>query len=125
MMKGIFTLTLALVILNVHAQNFTWTAQNSGTTELLNDLYFVDNQTGWAVGDNGTIVATVDCGETWTAQTSGTDRKLRSVFFLDQDTGWVAGGESPLIVLYTVNGGADWEALSVTADPTTAFLNKI
>ena len=123
-MKTIFTLFFSVLIMSASAQNFTWTAQNSGTTEWLNDLCFVDDQTGWAVGDKGTIVATVDGGETWTAQISGTDRKLRSVFFLDQDTGWVAGGDSPLIVLYTVDGGNNWEALSAQA-PGAAFLNEI
>ena len=123
-MKTTFTIIFSMMIMSLSAQNFNWTAQASGTEVSLNDVQFLDNMTGWAVGDGGTIVATVDGGETWAAQTSGTDRKLRSVFFLDQDTGWIAGGESPLIVLYTVNGGADWEALSATA-PDAAFLNEI
>jgi len=123
-MKTIFTLVFTFMIVSLSAQNFNWTTQSSGTDATLNDVQFLDNMTGWAVGNRGTIVATVDGGNTWIAQTSGTDRKLRSVFFLDQDTGWIAGGESPLVVLYTVNGGADWEALSATA-PDAAFLNEI
>lgn len=123
-MKTIFTIIFSMMIIVGYGQNFNWTAQNSTTSEWLNDLHFVDNLTGWAIGNNGTIVATVDGGETWTTQASGTDRKLRSVYFLDQDTGWVAGGESPLIVLYTVNGGTDWETLATVIE-NAAFLEEI
>ena len=62
------------------AQNFNWTAQNSGVTARLNDVYFADSQTGWAVGDNGTIVNTTDGGQTWLLQSSGTTEILRAVF---------------------------------------------
>lgn len=123
-MKTIITLILTFAIVSLSAQNFNWTAQTSGTDATLNDLQFIDNMHGWAVGDRGSIVATVDGGETWTTQTSGTDRKLRSVFFLDQDTGWIAGGDSPLIVLYTVDGGENWEALSPVIEDA-AFLEEI
>ena len=75
-MKGLFTLMISLVVLNVSAQNFSWTKQTSNTTELLNDIHFVDNMTGWAVGDNGTIVATVDGGANWTVQNSGTPSRV-------------------------------------------------
>ena len=92
-MKYIFTLVLSALVLSAGAQNFTWTAQSSGTGEWLNDIQFVDDMNGWAVGDNGTIVATKNGGETWALQASGTDQKLRSVFFLNQDTGWISGGD--------------------------------
>ncbi|MBS1262072.1 MAG: Ycf48-like protein [Calditrichaeota bacterium] len=36
----------------------TWTADESGTSEPLRGIFFLDETTGWAVGDNGTILAT-------------------------------------------------------------------
>ena len=109
-MKKTFTLLLSALVLSVSAQNFTWTEQVSGTTEWLNDVHFVDNLTGWAVGDNGAIVATVDGGETWTTQISGTTETLRSVFFLSDTLGWIAGGRtaSSNTLLVTEDGGATW-----------------
>jgi photosystem II stability/assembly factor-like uncharacterized protein len=68
-MKTIFTLVLTFAIVSLGAQNFDWAAQESGTTEWLNDLQFIDNMHGWALGEKGSIVATVDGGETWSAQT--------------------------------------------------------
>jgi hypothetical protein len=34
----------------------TWSEQTSGTSEDLCDVYFVDQNNGWAVGDNGIII---------------------------------------------------------------------
>jgi hypothetical protein len=33
-----------------------WQSQNSSTKWWLNSVYFIDNQTGWAVGSNGAIL---------------------------------------------------------------------
>ena len=63
-MKYIFTLILSALVLSANAQNFNWTAQSSGTSVWLNDIQFVDDMNGWAVGDNGAIVATANGGET-------------------------------------------------------------
>jgi hypothetical protein len=35
-----------------------WVNQDSGTNNLLTRVFFVDSNTGWAVGYNGTIIAT-------------------------------------------------------------------
>ncbi len=83
---------LALVLTGVQGQNFDWVEQNSNTSMWLNDIFFVDDKTGWAVGDNGAIVATVDGGETWTPQLSKTFEKLRSVFFSFKNQGLGSGG---------------------------------
>lgn len=110
-MRLFSTIVLALVIISVQGQNFDWVEQNSNTSMWLNDICFVDDLTGWAVGDNGTIVATVDGGETWTPQVSKTFEQLRSVFFLSKTRGWAVGGTTRLTLLNTYDGGSTWEAL--------------
>ena len=126
-MKTIFTLLLSLLVIGISAQNFTWTQQSSGTTESLYDIHFVDNMSGWAVGSNGTIVATVDGGETWTLQTSGTTERLRSVFFLSDTLGWVAGGlsASSNVLLMTEDGGANWVPVAHDIPNEETFLKGI
>lgn len=97
--------------MSVYGQNFDWAEQTSNTDAWLNDIYFVNDKTGWAVGDNGAIVATVDAGETWTPQLSKTFEKLRSVFFLDKSQGWAVGGTTKLTLLNTYDGGSSWTPL--------------
>ena len=87
-----------------------WFSQNSGTTENLNDVAFVDSLTGWAVGNNGVIVATTNGGNDWQLQECDTHAQLESVCFVDKDNGWIAGYDGT--VLKTVNGGNRWEKIN-------------
>ncbi len=40
-----------------------WENQIGDTVELLTSVYFVDNNTCWAVGQNGTILKTTNIGD--------------------------------------------------------------
>lgn len=40
-----------------------WTSSQTSTSEFLRDVYFTDEKTGWAVGENGTIIHTTTGGE--------------------------------------------------------------
>jgi photosystem II stability/assembly factor-like uncharacterized protein len=83
-----------------------WYQQNSGTTQNLRALHFVNENNGWAVGDCGIILHTSNAGATWDQQTIGTI-SLNDVFFTDENKGWIVGsGEN--ILLHTTNGGVDW-----------------
>jgi photosystem II stability/assembly factor-like uncharacterized protein len=99
------------VLLSIYLFSFTanaqWFYQNPTIQgQNLYSVKFVDQNTGWAVGDGGTILKTTDAGTNWMPQTSGTTAQLRSAYFIDQDTGWVVGDGG--IVLKTTNGGTDW-----------------
>ncbi|MGO8684768.1 MAG: WD40/YVTN/BNR-like repeat-containing protein [Thermoleophilia bacterium] len=87
-----------------------WTAQTSGTTATLYGVSFADDAHGWAVGDNGTIVATVDGGMSWSKQRSGTRAKLNGVSFVDDAHGWAVGWgtNGNAAILVTSNGGVTW-----------------
>ena len=72
-------------------------------------MHFVDINTGWAVGEEGTILHTTDGGTSWNSQTSGTTYFLHSVHFTDNNTGWTVGGlYGDGIILHTSNGGETW-----------------
>ena len=49
----------------------------------LEGMAFVNASHGWAVGKEGTILATTNGGATWTGQSSGTTSDLFAVDFLD------------------------------------------
>ena len=82
--------------------------QQTPTGESLRDVSFVDASHGWAVGDNGVIVATADGGTHWTTQAVSTDASVPtrdSVEFLDPWHGWAAGS----CIASTSDGGIHWE----------------
>jgi photosystem II stability/assembly factor-like uncharacterized protein len=81
-----------------------WAAQWTGPARLA-DVAMVDAAHGWAVGDGGLILHSVD-GSTWTAQASGVTFDLTAVTALDAQTAWAVGdGET---ILCTTDGGAHW-----------------
>lgn len=69
----------------------------------LDDIHFIDLNTGWAVDSYSTILTTRDGGNTWNRQASGANTVFRSVHFLDASTGWVVGSNG--IILKTTSGG--------------------
>ncbi len=86
-----------------------WEQQYSGTTQLLFSVYFVNAQTGWAVGNTGIIIKTTNGGTNWSQQYNSGYSFLRSVYFINSQTGWAVGYHGGLgRVLKTTNGGLNW-----------------
>ncbi|MDN7179405.1 YCF48-related protein [Caballeronia sp. SEWSISQ10-4 2] len=83
----------------------------------LSSVYFTDPQHGWAVGQWGVILDTVDGGETWTLQRADTsiDQPLFSVYFKDASHGWAVGLWS--LLLETADGGHTWNVLKLPPPP--------
>ncbi|PQO30582.1 hypothetical protein C5Y96_14015 [Blastopirellula marina] len=84
----------------------------------LNDVNFVDDRHGVAVGDHGAIWHTDDGGSEWKQIPSGTDAHLASVYFTDPRHGWAVGGyQQPYssqtrgVVLTTSDGGMSWNTM--------------
>ena len=87
-----------------------WEAQETGAEDVLEDLFFLDDKHGWAVGENGLILHTSNGGDKWTVQTSGTEETLRSIRFADKYMGWAVGGDLGVgVILHTNDGGKNWE----------------
>lgn len=92
-----------------------WVQKNSQTTADLLAVNFhkqyLDPMRGFAVGDNGTILRSVDSGETWSALTSPTTLALNDVRafggFLRDPTFVVVVGYGG-IVLRSLDVGASW-----------------
>lgn len=80
-----------------------------------NDVFFIDQVTGWAVGEGDVhddilvIAKTTDGGSSWLRQNVAnvTHAIPISVFFANADTGYVAGEDG--MFLRTTNGGFTWE----------------
>lgn len=78
----------------------------------LNDLFFVDANHGWVVGDNGFIAKTSDGGRQWRVQTAAVAAHFTAVHFVDPASGFLIGrrtNRQGSVVLATSNGGENWE----------------
>ncbi len=105
------------VIIRTFDSGDNWFAYPSGYAVDLNDVSFVSDLLGWAVGANvsgvgSLMLSTTDGGQTWERQNapSGFTGKLNGVFFLNASNGWAVGDGGR--IARTSNGGLSWEAIT-------------
>ncbi len=86
----------------------------------LNALYFYNFLFGYAVGDKGQVVITVDGGGNWlTSKTSGGE-DLHAVFFIEPKIGFAGGEDGKLYI--SNNTGATWNQQAQVKDITIQSL---
>lgn len=95
-------------------QGGIWRSTNSGVNwfqvwngQTINSLSFTDNNTGYAAGDSGKVLKTIDSGINWTILTTGTIHNLKGISFANSSTGWAVGSSGTII--RTINGGITWQ----------------
>lgn len=78
---------------------------------------FIDQDNGFALGEFGTVLASVDGGDSWRPRNPIPNEFYpMGVDFLDTKTGWAGGLDG--VVWQTTDGGVSWERQqSVTAAP--------
>ncbi|NVN93867.1 MAG: T9SS type A sorting domain-containing protein [Bacteroidetes bacterium] len=107
-MKKLYFLLIVLFI-GINASGQSCNGWNSVTNEITNSLksvYFISADTGYTVGEDGTILKTINGGINWIAQNSGITNNLKSVYFANNSTGYVVGDNG--IILKTIDGGNNW-----------------
>lgn len=90
----------------------------------LNDVCFVSDEEGWAVGQFGAIIHTTDGGASWEGQQSNTVQNLHDAFFSDRLHGWIIGTTPSTndlatpVALRTEDGGQSWWPMhTFTSEP--------
>jgi photosystem II stability/assembly factor-like uncharacterized protein len=86
-----------------------WVSQNSGTTEVLNAVYFTDENTGYAGGSgitNATLLKTINGGTTWNDLSIISLNEINSISFGTNNTGYVMTSSSDLFK--TTDAGVNW-----------------
>ena len=100
----------------------SWSIVQSGDTTLFS-VNFVNQNLGWAVGQDGKVLKTVNSGGSWSAQTVLDTLEfipnLYSVYFIDQSTGWIGGSDRT--ILKTSDGGSSWMVLRTTFAHSTIY----
>ncbi len=93
-----------------------WTVQNSGVPNLIQDIFFLNHNLGWAVSTRfdtiagSYIIKTTNGGKVWEKEFFNVENKFfQTIFFHDSLKGWVAGGPSQAF-FGTNNGGITWNS---------------
>ncbi len=71
-----------------------------------NAVFFVDTAYGFAVGNGGSVLKSIDGAETVITQFSNTIQDLNSVYFCNYNKGWAVGDSGTIIS--TTDGGTTW-----------------
>lgn len=120
--QKVVILVVAVLLCSSCARNFLpsasthpWQLVSLPTEETLSDVSFVDNQHGWLVGKNSTLLETQDGGKTWESRTLdlGDDQiySFLSVSFEGSD-GWIVG--QPGLLLHTTDSGKSWSRIPLS-----------
>jgi len=88
----------------------TWHAQWRGTGDI-NDVYFIDGQTGYAVGSGGRFMRTRDGGRFWHYEALAGAQNWQAVYFADAQHGWIAGEGGRLWA--TDSSGDAWQPVTL------------
>ncbi len=113
-MKKIFYIFLISFNLQINSYSQEWFIQNTSVnTSDLHSVKFVDENIGWIVGDNNTILKTTDGGETWITLTTGTEGyRNYSCYFTDSNYGYVVGNSR---IRRTTDGGTSWNDIPIAS----------
>ena len=91
----------------------TWSVIATPTSKPLLDVYFVNDNIGFAVGGDGVsslILKTSDGGTNWTTQVTEptTNSSHNTAFFTDENIGYIGNVE----IYKTVNAGDVWDVMT-------------
>lgn len=120
------------VILFSSDQGFNWQIQNSGVSNYISDIFFLDDNFGWAVtfelegpDIRSKILKTTNGGNIWVKENySHLNIILTTIFFEDTLNGWIGG--RPFDLSFTEDGGANWHPANVDTGAFSNFpINKI
>ncbi len=102
-MKKILILTAILLIYTAADSQQYWVNQPTGVNVFLNSLFFVNESTGYCVGNNSIFLHTINGGVNWYFRNIGSGvEALEKVFFVNDSMGFVLTGNK---VMKTNNRG--------------------
>jgi len=117
MKVNLMILGLLLMSTMITRAQSTWLVQNSGTTSDLNATDFYNEDYGLAVGNEGTILRTIDGGLNWITVTSPVPNDLYGVSIIDSTEIMICGSSG--LLMKSTDAGLSWSlrtVASVSAD---------
>jgi photosystem II stability/assembly factor-like uncharacterized protein len=100
----------------------TWEYNYSDELEGVTNFFFLDDNLGWAAGDNSGIFKTVDGGKNWIrlhSKNSRMSQHLNSICFVNENNGFTVGSQGE--IWRSQDGGLSWTHTHSSSFP----LNKV
>ena len=101
-----------------------WEIQNSSVQTFIMDIFFVNNNLGWAITlkdvfpFNSVLIKTTNGGDVWIAEDFPDSSKLiRTIFFFDSLNGFVGGS----YIAHTSDGGNSWTGSDIDSNMVSNF----
>lgn len=101
---GKVILIITVLIFTAHSNSQGWISQPSGTTSILRSVFFLNVNTGFAVGNSK--LRTTNGGVNWLPMTAFNDSY--DIQFLDSNTGFLLGYFKPVTLQKSTDGGLNW-----------------
>ena len=111
-LKLLFLVVTLLLVTNI--SNSQWFQQYNNPNIKLNDIFFINSSTGFAVGDSAIIIKTTNGGTNWFTVKPPGYGDLFTIKFINSNTGWAGGGKHVVMnmyhtqAFYTTDGGNTW-----------------
>ncbi len=122
-------------LFHTHDGGETWDYVDiPGAPPALNALFFLDHQTGWLGGVQGTILKTMDGGQNWQACPIDSNGMITDIQFINPQQGWAALVEHEELndtetltgwLLRTADGGDTWEKLPFFPEAAYTTISQI
>ena len=120
-------LLLILLCLPMIGFGQTWEIEYLSNGYDLNTVYFYNDTIGYAVGDNGAMIKTIDAGDNWIDLNSNTTKDINDIIFVNEDTGYYCteGAVNPVIIegeiFATYDGGISWTSIFISPSVNYSF----
>ncbi|MBC7642905.1 MAG: T9SS type A sorting domain-containing protein, partial [Flavobacterium sp.] len=88
--------------------------KTSGTTQILNRIQFANAFVGYAVGNNGVLLKTIDSGENWTFVATGSTNNFYGLSVLNENTFFISGDNG--LVKKSIDGGISFSTLTAPSN---------
>lgn len=111
-MKKYLIIVCTVLLSSITIGQTTWYEIPTGTTKKLNAIDFPSNNVGYIVGEDSTILKTINGGQTWETlgmngiSISSLSDNFTDIDFIDENTGFLISGYSG--TYKTTDGGQTW-----------------
>lgn len=119
--SGIGNCTISHGLYKTINEGKDWVRMNTGNTNTITAIHFVNQLTGWYASNSSNIRKTTDGGATWVQQGAGIASGSNDIWLKDLNNGFITGNNGAL--RKTSNGGSTWQTIAsgVTTDLRRIF----